>query len=51
MQLHFTPANPPGAGGRLQRSAMVDRLSARHYGRVTPYAASGFLRAKLEHEA
>jgi propionate CoA-transferase len=30
-------------------SAMVDRLSRRYYGRVTRYAASGFLKARLEH--
>ncbi|MGZ8259913.1 MAG: acyl CoA:acetate/3-ketoacid CoA transferase [Caldimonas sp.] len=29
-------------------TAMVDRLSARYYGRVTRYAASGFLKARLE---
>ena len=29
-------------------SAMVERLSARYYGRVTRYAASGFLKARLE---
>jgi len=27
-------------------SAMVERLSARYYGRVTRYAASGFLKAR-----
>jgi Acyl CoA:acetate/3-ketoacid CoA transferase len=31
--------------------AMVDRLTARYYGRVTRYAASGFLKARLEHQA
>jgi len=30
-------------------SAMVDRLTARFYRRVTRYAASGFLKARLEH--
>jgi propionate CoA-transferase len=30
-------------------TAMVDRLSARFYHRVTRYAASGFLKARLEH--
>jgi propionate CoA-transferase len=30
-------------------SAMVDRLSERYYARVTRYAASGFLKARLEH--
>ena len=30
-------------------TAMVDRLSERFYGRVTRYAASGFLKARLEH--
>ena len=30
-------------------SAMVDRLTERYYGRVTRYAASGFLKARLEH--
>ena len=29
--------------------AMVDRLSERYYRRVTRYAASGFLKARLEH--
>jgi propionate CoA-transferase len=29
-------------------SAMVDRLTDRYYGRVTRYAASGFLKARLE---
>lgn len=29
-------------------SAMVQRLAARYYGRVTRYAASGFLKARLE---
>src|SRR5664279_5129261 len=32
-------------------TAMVDRLSARWYARVTRYAASGFLKARLEHQA
>jgi propionate CoA-transferase len=32
-------------------SAMVDRLTARYYARVTRYAASGFLKARLEHKA
>jgi propionate CoA-transferase len=32
-------------------SAMVDRLAARYYARVTRYAASGFLKARLEHRA
>jgi len=32
-------------------SAMVDRLTARYYHRVTRYAASGFLKARLEHQA
>ena len=31
--------------------AMADRLTARYYGRVTRYAASGFLKARLEHAA
>jgi len=30
-------------------TAMVDRLSERFYGRVTRYAASGLLKARLEH--
>jgi len=30
-------------------SAMVERLTDRFYGRVTRYAASGFLKARLEH--
>jgi propionate CoA-transferase len=30
-------------------SAMVDRLTERFYRRVTRYAASGFLKARLEH--
>ena len=30
-------------------TAMVDRLSERYYRRVTRYAASGFLKARLEH--
>ena len=30
-------------------SAMVQRLADRHYARVTRYAASGFLKARLEH--
>jgi propionate CoA-transferase len=30
-------------------SAMVDRLTERFYARVTRYAASGFLKARLEH--
>jgi propionate CoA-transferase len=30
-------------------SAMVERLTERFYGRVTRYAASGFLKARLEH--
>jgi len=30
-------------------SAMVGRLTERFYGRVTRYAASGFLKARLEH--
>jgi propionate CoA-transferase len=30
-------------------TAMVDRLSERFYARVTRYAASGFLKARLEH--
>jgi propionate CoA-transferase len=30
-------------------SAMVQRLAARYYARVTRYAASGFLKARLEH--
>jgi propionate CoA-transferase len=30
-------------------TAMVDRLSGRYYRRVTRYAASGFLKARLEH--
>ena len=32
-------------------AAMVDRLSQRYYGRVTRYAASGFLKARLEHRS
>jgi propionate CoA-transferase len=32
-------------------TAMVDRLSQRYYGRVTRYAASGFLKARLEHRS
>jgi propionate CoA-transferase len=32
-------------------SAMVDRLTERYYGRVTRYAASGFIKARLEHKA
>jgi propionate CoA-transferase len=32
-------------------TAMVDRLSERYYARVTRYAASGFLKARLEHRA
>jgi len=32
-------------------TAMVDRLSERFYGRVTRYAASGFLKARLEHRS
>ncbi|MCW5667219.1 MAG: acyl CoA:acetate/3-ketoacid CoA transferase [Piscinibacter sp.] len=31
-------------------TAMVQRLAARYYGRVTRYAASGFLKARLERE-
>lgn len=31
-------------------SAMVQRLAARYYGRVTRYAASGFLKARLERD-
>ena len=31
-------------------SAMVDRLTDRYYDRVTRYAASGFLKARLEHK-
>ena len=30
--------------------AMVERLTQRYYGRVTRYAASGFLKARLEHK-
>jgi len=30
-------------------AAMVDRLSGRYYQRVTRYAASGFLKARLDH--
>jgi propionate CoA-transferase len=30
-------------------SAMVERLTVRFYDRVTRYAASGFLKARLEH--
>jgi propionate CoA-transferase len=30
-------------------TAMVDRLTERHYRRVTRYAASGFMKARLEH--
>ena len=30
-------------------SAMVDRVTERYYRRVTRYAASGFLKARLEH--
>jgi len=30
-------------------TAMVDRLSERHYRRVTRYGASGFMKARLEH--
>ena len=32
-------------------TAMVDRVSERFYRRVTRYAASGFLKARLEHRA
>ncbi len=32
-------------------TAMVDRLTERYYARVTRYAASGFLKARLEHKA
>jgi len=32
-------------------TAMVDRLAGRFYGRVTRYAASGFLKARLEHRS
>ena len=32
-------------------TAMVDRLSERYYRRVTRYAASGFLKARLEHRS
>jgi propionate CoA-transferase len=32
-------------------SAMVQRLAARYYGRVTRYAASGFVKARLERES
>jgi hypothetical protein len=28
---------------------MVDRLTGRYYHRVTRYAASGFLKARLDH--
>ena len=31
-------------------SAMVSRLTARFYSRVTRYAASGFLKARLENQ-
>ena len=31
-------------------AAMVHRLAGRYYGRVTRYAANGFLKARLEHE-
>ncbi len=31
-------------------AAMVQRLTSRYYGRVTRYAATGFLKARLEHE-
>ncbi|MBX3604055.1 MAG: malonate decarboxylase subunit alpha [Piscinibacter sp.] len=31
-------------------SEMVQRLAARHYGRVTRYAASGFVKARLERD-
>ena len=30
---------------------MVDRLTARYYACVMRYAASGFLKARLEHKA
>jgi len=30
-------------------TTMVDRLTERHYRRVTRYAASGFMKARLEH--
>jgi len=30
-------------------SAMVQRLGDRYYARVTRYAASGFVKARLEH--
>jgi hypothetical protein len=32
-------------------TAMVDRVSERFYRRVTRYAASGFLKARLEHRS
>jgi propionate CoA-transferase len=31
-------------------SAMVDRVTERYYRQVTRYAASGFLKARLEHK-
>lgn len=36
-----------GSPGRSLYGAMSDRLTAHYYGRVTRFAASGFLKARL----